>query len=339
MTGFFASIRTLVSTSVRTTARGQRRTGRAVSSLLTVERFEERTVLAAVVPLVDPALTASATSHATAFAFSNWTAISAAIAKVPVTAGPIASATVIDFGRTVYSGPLDVTKTLTRIRNDIKSSLDSNDGTVHSGSIPGLPATGTTWEFVVAPNTGETPSVSESGPGSMRLLLNSDGSCVFTGDHYGHYVGVWKPGTAPLPTISIASASVAEGNSGTKSLSFVVTLSAAAAQQVSFSWSTVNGTATAGSDYVGVTNKTVTIPAGTRSTTLSVTINGDTVVEANETFSVVLSSVTGVASTGNSTTATGTILNDDVKAAAVAFEAPVTRRPAFGAAFAALGRA
>ena len=46
------------------------------------------------------------------------------------------------------------------------------------------------------------------------------------------------------PIVSIADASIAEGNSGTRTFSFVVSLSAAAQQPASVRFQTVDGTAT-----------------------------------------------------------------------------------------------
>jgi hypothetical protein len=85
-----------------------------------------------------------------------------------------------------------------------------------------------------------------------------------------------------LPTVSIADASVAEGNSGSKTLSFVVSLSSAAEQTTTVSYGTVNGTATvAGGDYVAKTG-TISFRAGQRTAMVSVGIRGDrTVVSAS----------------------------------------------------------
>ena len=119
-----------------------------------------------------------------------------------------------------------------------------------------------------------------------------------------------------LPTLSIADASVAEGDSGTTSLSFTVTLSALANGNVDVSYSTSDGSATADSDYTAVSNGTLTIPAGSTSTTLTVSILGDTTVEGNETLTVTLSSPSANATLGTEV-ATGTILDDDANGAGV----------------------
>ena len=119
---------------------------------------------------------------------------------------------------------------------------------------------------------------------------------------------------AALPTLSINNVSVTEGPAqgapaGTKSATFTVTLSAPSNAAVTVRFATANGTATAGSDYVA-RNGTLTFPAGTTTQTIAITINGDTTVEPNETFTVNLSNATGAtiaAAQGN-----GTIRNDDV---------------------------
>jgi hypothetical protein len=111
-----------------------------------------------------------------------------------------------------------------------------------------------------------------------------------------------------FPAASVADASTTEGNSGTKALVFTVTLSAATPQTVTIPYTTTNGTATAGSDYAASAGS-VTFTANQTSRTISVTINGDTAVEANETFTLTLSSPTNATLADGS--ATGTITNDD----------------------------
>jgi cysteine-rich repeat protein len=121
--------------------------------------------------------------------------------------------------------------------------------------------------------------------------------------------GVGTISNDDFPALSINNASVAEGNSGTKILTFTVSLSAAANNAVTYNVSTVNNTATAGSDYVALPVTAQSIPAGTTSKTVSVTLNGDTTIEPNETFFVNVSSVNGA--TVADPTGVGTISNDD----------------------------
>jgi len=113
------------------------------------------------------------------------------------------------------------------------------------------------------------------------------------------------------PTLSIGDASTSEGNSGTKGLSFPVTLSAASTSAVTVSFATANGSATAGSDYVAQSGS-LTFAAGETTKTIAVVVNGDTTVEPNETFLVSLSGTSGATLADGQ--ATGTIVNDDQSA-------------------------
>jgi len=112
-----------------------------------------------------------------------------------------------------------------------------------------------------------------------------------------------------IPSLSIAAASVAEGNAGTTNLDFTVSLSAASSQNISVGYTTANGTATAGSDYTAITTTTLNIPAGSTTGTITVAVSGDATFEADETMTVTLSNV--VNATIATAAATGTITNDD----------------------------
>ncbi len=111
-----------------------------------------------------------------------------------------------------------------------------------------------------------------------------------------------------LPSLSIADAQVTEGASGTKQMLFTVTLSRAAASAVSVAYATEAGTAQAGTDFTA-TSGTLSFAAGEISKTIAVTILGDTAVEADERFSLVLSSPNGATILDG--TGQGVITNDD----------------------------
>lgn len=116
-------------------------------------------------------------------------------------------------------------------------------------------------------------------------------------------------GVTPMPTISVSGAKVAEGAAGTSGRAlFSLDLSAPSAQPVTVAWRTADGTAVAGSDYAAASG-TVTFPAGVTHQEVAVNVLGDSVVEADETFSVILSSPTGASLA--TPTASGTIVNDD----------------------------
>src|SRR5262249_51231427 len=83
---------------------------------------------------------------------------------------------------------------------------------------------------------------------------------------------------AATPSVSIGDVTAAEGNGGTTTFSFPVTLSSAANQAVSVQFATSNGSATAPSDYAA-TNGTLTFKPGTKSKTVSVGVVGDLIME------------------------------------------------------------
>ena len=111
------------------------------------------------------------------------------------------------------------------------------------------------------------------------------------------------------PALSINDVTVTEGNTGTTSANFAVTLSAVSGRQVTVNYLTSDVTAQTGADYVAA-NATLTIPAGQPGGTVSIAINGDTFVEANETFNVTLSGP--VNATIADGAGVGTIQDDDV---------------------------
>ena len=115
-------------------------------------------------------------------------------------------------------------------------------------------------------------------------------------------------------SVSINDVTISEGNSGTKVATFTVTRSGGTAA-FDVNYATSDGTATvADSDYVAASN-TLHFGANQNTQTISVTINGDTKVEANETFNVVLSNATNGATISDSQ-GVGTITNDDAAAIA-----------------------
>jgi Calx-beta domain-containing protein len=125
------------------------------------------------------------------------------------------------------------------------------------------------------------------------------------------------------PSMSIDDQSVTEGETGTKTMTFTVTLCGpgtggsgqpacspvASGLPATAAYATADGSATAPSDYTAVSG-TVTVPVGSKTVTISVTVNGDLTFELDETFGVALTSI------ANATVAkpagTGTIRNDDV---------------------------
>ena len=121
----------------------------------------------------------------------------------------------------------------------------------------------------------------------------------------------------PLPSITIANSNpvtIVEGSSATANLAFTVSLSAASSQTVTVNYTTVNGTATAGTDYTAKTG-ILTFTPGQISQIITVPILNDNLNEADETFTVSLSN--GVNATINTATAVGTGKITDTLASSV----------------------
>ncbi|MDX8392453.1 MAG: DUF1566 domain-containing protein [Mariprofundaceae bacterium] len=115
--------------------------------------------------------------------------------------------------------------------------------------------------------------------------------------------------TTTLPTLSIADKSVPEGSTGgATNLVFTATLSATSTSNVTVNYATSDGTALSASDYTATT-ASLSIPAGSTTGTMTVIVSADTTAEQSETLSLTLSSPTNA--TLGTSTATGTILNDD----------------------------
>lgn len=120
----------------------------------------------------------------------------------------------------------------------------------------------------------------------------------------------------PLPGISVANYSIKEGNDGLKIISLNLTLLAASGRSVSVNYATQNGSATAPDDYLPTTGTVIFAP-GEVTKTIMVNIVGDTVVEPEENFSLVLSNpINGTIVNGNGVV---TILNDDKSRKRVVF--------------------
>ncbi len=118
---------------------------------------------------------------------------------------------------------------------------------------------------------------------------------------------------AAQPTLTIGDVTVTEGNSGTSLATFTVTLSPVnTSQTVTVNYATANGTATTSDNDYETAGGTLTFAPSAATRTLSVTINGDTAVEPNETFAVSLSGATNAAIGDGQ--ATGTITNNDAAA-------------------------
>ena len=119
----------------------------------------------------------------------------------------------------------------------------------------------------------ETFSVTLSNPGNATIADGS-GLGTITDDD-------------PAPTLSVNDVSVTEGNAGSTTATFTVTLSAASGQAVTVDWATADDMAVAPGDYTASSGSLTFVPGDT-SETFAVVVQGDINAELDETYRVVL---------------------------------------------------
>ena len=191
-----------------------------------------------------------------------------------------------------------LTTTVTYTTAD-SSAMVGDDYTLTSGvlSIPAGQPSGT----VVVPILGD--SLDEAHE-TYFLNLSSPTNATISD---GQGVGTITDDDVAV-AISVADVSGGEGDIGPVAQTFTVSLDVPSGKVVSVDYSTTDGSAVAGTDYQG-TNGTLTYAPGETEQTVDVFVNGDTLSEADETYTLDLSNP--VRSTISSGQATGTILDDD----------------------------
>lgn len=185
-------------------------------------------------------------------------------------------------------------------------------------TIGGTATNGTDYATVASPlliNTGSTTGTITVNP-TADATIESDETVVLTlAAGTGYTVGAPNNATGTilnddLPNLTINDVTASEGNSGSTSFTFTVSLSAPAGPGgVTFDISTANGTATGGTDFVPQTYTSQTIPAGSTTYTFGVQVLGDPLNEPTETFFVNVTNVTNAVVVDGQ--GVGTIANDD----------------------------
>lgn len=180
------------------------------------------------------------------------------------------------------------------------TAVAGSDYTATSGTLTFAP--GTTSRTVSVPVIGD---VRGEGTETFHLDLGTpSGATVADGR-----------GTATVldtdpPSFVAGGASVVEGGPGARpALVFTVSLTRAATGTVTVRYGTAAGTARSGSDFTSVSG-TLTFAPGETSKTVSVTVLGDAVDEADETVFLNLSRAKGGANIATAR-GTGTIVDDD----------------------------
>jgi len=134
------------------------------------------------------------------------------------------------------------------------------------------------------------------------VLANPRNATIERGEAIGTIV---DDDLTSAPSLSVGDVTVQEG---TTVATFIVTLSAAATQAVTVSYSTVDAGATSPADYIG-TRGDLRFEPGETTKTISVIVNGDGISEGTEEFAVVLSNALGA--TLGSAAGRGVIVDDD----------------------------
>jgi uncharacterized protein YhjY with autotransporter beta-barrel domain len=182
----------------------------------------------------------------------------------------------------------------------VQASYVTGDGTAKAGEDYQADTGNLTFQ------PGETTKVVNINViGDTKFELNETFTLTVTPNGGAPAVGTGTIVNDDAPGVTVSNASVVEGNSGITPMTFTVTLAALATASVQATYRTTDGTATAGQDYEAASG-TITFAPGVLTQTITVNVIGDTLFEPDETFTLTVTPVGGVAAT-----ATGTIVNDD----------------------------
>ena len=189
----------------------------------------------------------------------------------------------------------DGNKDLVVVRGNTNSvAVLAGDGAGHFAPARDVAADADPWFMVVVDWDGDGDLDVATGGYTTRAstaVLNTAVGC---------------PASAAL---SVTGGSVAEGDVGAASLSFLVTLSTPVSWPVTVDYATANGTATAVSDYEAASGTLTFVPGETQKTVV-VTVFGDAAVEPDEAFWLNLSDPAGAPV--QTAQAAGTIVDDDL---------------------------
>jgi hypothetical protein len=169
--------------------------------------------------------------------------------------------------------------------------------------------------YVIATNLlyqiTDTPSVDESFS-NVTVLPNGDIRVVWAAnDAPDGTQNVYANTFTPHRVLAIDDVAQAEGDSGTTAFTFTVSLQPPRVSSVTVDYATADGTATAADgDYVP-TSGTLTFGPGETEKTITVLVNGDTRLEGDETFAIVLSNPLHAVISPSHDVGIGTIADDD----------------------------
>lgn len=210
------------------------------------------------------------------------------------------------------SGTVNLAFTVTLSRPNPSSAITVDYDTIAGTATPEVdytPASGTV--TFPAGDTSEPVTVAVAGDvldefdETLRLVLSNPSGAVLADDQ-----GVGTIGDDDTAAVSIDDVTLREGHSGTAAATFTVSLSKASVRPVTVALTTFDASATAPGDYEALTD-TATIAAGELAASVEVRVVGDQSYEADEEFSLFITSTTDAALADGEGSAT--IVNDDTK--------------------------
>jgi hypothetical protein len=211
------------------------------------------------------------------------------IAKAPSTTGVSSSVNPSDFGQSVT-----FTATVTSGAGTPTGTVQFKDSGINIGS----------------------PQTMTAGVAQLTTSSLAVGLHTITADYSGDGNFLTSSGSLSggqvvktQPSLSINDVTLAEGNSGTTSLVFTVTLSATSSLTVNVDYAAANGSATVADNDYQANTSTLTFNPGDLTKTVTVLVNGDQKFELDETVLVNLSNPLNA--TISDSQGVGTILNDD----------------------------
>jgi Ca2+-binding RTX toxin-like protein len=200
--------------------------------------------------------------------------------------------------------------TLTRLGGNINQAVTVNytlTGTAtNSTDYTSLPtsvtfAAGSSTAIVTVTPTNDT--IFEATETAILTLATGTGYTVSTTNRAAT-VNITDNDLQPTINLS-ANQTIVEGNTNPQNVSYTVTLSNGSTQAITVQYATANGTAIAGLDYTS-TSGTLTFNPGVTSQVINIPILNDSLNEANETFTLNLTTATN-ATLGAAITTTTTI--------------------------------
>ena len=143
-------------------------------------------------------------------------------------------------------------------------------------------------------------------------LSNPVGAVLDGGEPVLTATGVFldDDGSAQDRALFVSDPVILEGDSGTKQAMFEVRLSEAYTDSITLDYTTVDGTAKAGSDYTA-TSGSITFSAGQTVKSVAVDVRGDTTAETAESFSLVVESTAPIFNNVQDSAGIATLLDDD----------------------------